>query len=207
MQTIKKNKRTILLLLLLFIGVLCLGLRCYILSVTFITLSTVLYLDSIVKRRVRAQVTGLFTTMQRNCDYLIIGDICDAHQIIPSDKTFIQISAPDRSFHASQIIFKRLFSLLDEEYGGVIFVINKKRMDSKDVSVFDLPMIHPVTLKNLKIEKLQKKSKFPLIAEPLKSMKWLVNKKYHKLFAVECVDEELILFCKKRGISLHLYAF
>lgn len=207
MQPLKNNKRTILLLFLLFIGVLCLGIRCYILSAIFIILSIVLYLDSIIKRRVREQVAGLFTTMKRNCDYLIIGDLCDAHQIIPSDKTFIQISAPDRSFHASQIIFKRLFSLLDEEHGGVIFVINKKRMVSEDVSVFDLPMIHLVTLKNLKIEKLQKKSKFPLIAEPLKSMKWLVNKKYHKLFAVECVDEELIRFCKERGIGLHLYAF
>lgn len=207
MQTVKNNKRTILLLLLLFIGVFCLGIRCYILSAIFIILSTVLYLDSIIKRRVRAQVAGLFTTMTRNCDYLIIGDICDPYQIIPSDKKIIQISAPDRSFHASQIIFKRLFSLLDEEHGNVIFVINKKRMDSKDVSVFDLPMIHPVTLKNLKIEKLQKKNKYPLIAEPIKSMKWLVNRKYHKLFAVECVDEELIRFCKERGIGLHLYAF
>lgn len=207
MQTFKKNKRMVFLLFLLLIGVLCLGIRCYILFVIFTLFSIVLYLDSVIKCKVRAQLEGLFTTMKRNCNYLIIGDICDANQIISSDKTFIQISAPNRSFYASIIIFKRLFSLLNEEHGCVVFVINKKRLNSKDISVFDLPMIHPIILKKLNIGTLQKKSKFPLFAEPIQSIKWLVNKKCHKLISVECFDEDLIKFCEERGIGLQLYAF
>ncbi len=138
----------------------------------------------------------------RNVDYLIIGDQCDPQEFVPEDKTYVQIAAPDRGIRSAYQILRHTHSILKEEGGAVIMTCGKSK---KEFSIFDIPFLHPVTIKKYHLENLKMKSNLPILFAPIASLKFLIGGTQHTYTAMRDVDEELITFCEERNYSLKCF--
>nr|WP_320016127.1 hypothetical protein [uncultured Desulfobacter sp.] len=109
---------------------------------------------------------------------------------------------------ASSLIFKHVFSLLKENGGNVFFVVNRKNVFSKRITLFDVPFLHPVTIQRLVLRPLLKKSRFPLIFSPLLSVKFLLCARQKRTLCRETFPQtEIEEFCKERKISAYFFVF
>lgn len=140
----------------------------------------------------------------RNVDYLIIGDFIDPASVVPTDKTYVQIKAPNRSLTASFEILRHTSSILDEDHGNVIIAvknINKK----KPYSVFDIPFLYDLTMKKLGLGKMNQFANFPLLVNPLSTIKFILNYQIRNWKESSCPDKEIDLFCEERNINLKYF--
>ncbi len=142
----------------------------------------------------------------RNVQYLLIGDLCQPDNFIPTGSTYIQIAAPGRSLKACYEILRHTFSILDEGNAHVIFVIRKKYF-SKKYTLFDYPLflLSPISVKRLGLTKDIWKLNIPIFAAPIKSLEYLINLKGHYKYPLLSLPSEITAFCKERNISLTIY--
>lgn len=140
----------------------------------------------------------------RNVDYLIIGDMIEPTSVIPANKSFVQIKAPNRSLKASFEILKHTSSILDEDNGNVIIAVKNIETENP-FSVFDIPFFYYLTIKKFGIEKKLKFSHFPLIVKPFLTIKLIFNICKKNWNESRCPDEEILLFCLERNINLKYY--
>lgn len=170
------------------------------LSAIFLLVAVVIIINKLLKRHLYKNLDVLYNrTSIKEIKTLVIGDNCDIKDIpIDRDSTVFFQSA-DRSFNASYQIFMHVESLL--ENGGRLIFINDTKVNQEAITIFDIFYLHPITRKELKIEELTLKSKYPLMYEPIKSLKNILrlNKKGFK--QIECKDN-LYQFCKERNIEL-----
>lgn len=155
-----------------------------------------------VKIKCSHQLPNIFNLDNRNYDILVIGDIFWFDYDFEKKKV-LSIAAPGRTFYASVLILERLHSLLKEGQGRVIFVIKKKNLIKRRISVFDLPFLHEVTLRNLGINK-KKRLKYPFLYEPLNSLKWVGSSKKMSMIEKTTYNMEIDAFCKERNIKYEL---
>ncbi len=142
----------------------------------------------------------------RNVDYLIIGDMIDLNSIVPSDKKYVQIKAPNRGLNASFEILKHTSSILDEDNGNVIFAVKRTQCENK-FSVFDVPFLHTLTIKKYGIEKLALLSKFPFFVKPFSTLTLLFNVFNKNWKEIKCPNKEIIRFCDERSFKLKYYEY
>lgn len=153
-------------------------------------------------------VFSLTPSSPRNFDYLVVGDLCNTENIVPKNSRSICFLAPERTTEASFLIFKHVFSLLKENGGNVVFVVNRKNLFSKRITLFDVSFLHQVTIKRLGLQSLLKKSRFPLIFSPLLSIKFLLcTLQRRKLRRESFPQTEIEEFCKERKISVDFFVF
>lgn len=153
-------------------------------------------------------VFSLNPSLPRNFDYLVIGDICNTKNLVPQESRAIYFLAPDRTLEASYLILKSVFSLLKENNGKVIFLINKRNVKSKKITLFDISTFHRVTIQHLALQSLFNKSRFPLIYSPIASIKILFEyKPKRKLSGEDIKYKELNDFCLERKISIDYLVF
>lgn len=137
----------------------------------------------------------------RNVDYLLIGDYCDIKKYVPWDKSHVALFAPGRSYEGAFQILRNTHSILKEEGGTVVITIGKGK---KPYTVFDVPFFHELTVKQYGLEKLRKKSRYPIIFAPINSLKFLMGGTRNSFKISENVSEELRAFCAERNYHLLL---
>lgn len=158
-------------------------------------------LNELVCRKINRQREPFeINSSVRNVDYLIIGDYCDTKKYVPDGMTYIELFAPERSYKAAFQLLRHTHSILKEE-GGTVVVTTGKR--GKNYTVFDIVFFHEITIKRYNLELLKKMSRFPIIAEPLNSLKFLMGMgtQNNYMFS-EDVPPELRDFCDERGYRL-----
>lgn len=131
---------------------------------------------------------------------LIIGDVCSS-SILRNYKrgNTLEIVSPGRSFEASKMIFLHVESLLEE--GDRLVLINNKNIPN-GYTQFDLPYLNTITKKELGIEDMEQKRKYPLLYSPIKSMMILLGVSSRNYRKVECPDNMIKTFCYERNIEL-----
>lgn len=132
---------------------------------------------------------------------LIIGDTCSpsvTEKYTTSNTLAIQF--PDRSLEASIQILMHVVSILEEH--GRCIIIHDNAIAGNKLTIFDLPFLHPITIKELQLEESKKKSAYPLIYAPIKSIKYLLGVKKDNFKETKCPVEELYTFCEERKLEL-----
>lgn len=169
----------------------------YIILLVFTSLNIYLFLkNSYVARH-------LFSDVGRNYAYLVIGELVDLKDVLPQIKESISIMAPNRSLGASFELIKRLYSLLDENKGVLIVLVNKNEIYSRKISAFDLPYLHEVTLNELHIKHSKYKELLPFVFSFIPSILFFIKgMRKRKIEDTECPMGDIVDFCKKRNIKL-----
>lgn len=151
--------------------------------------------------RVRS-VFSLIPSSPRNFDYLVIGEYWNIGNQIPKGERAIYFSAPGRTMGAAFTILQHVFSVLKEN-GTVILIVKNKNIESNSFTVFDIPYLHPVTIRRLGLAALSRKSRYPLIFSPIYSIKFLFPAPKQSELTIRAVFEEKIQkFCEERNISI-----
>lgn len=150
-----------------------------------------------VKQKSFSQIPNQLTFKQRNFDYLVIGPFCDITSFIPQNSTHLDFMAPKRSFKASKLISKRMFSYVREN-GTIIFIKNKK--DNGKIYFTDLPFFHQITQNELNIDKNNWKYRIPILFSPILSIQTLLKYKRNKLPKAGKSEQEIVTFFKERNI-------
>ncbi len=164
-----------------------------------------LLINRIIRRKSRRQIIPFSAnSMIRNIDYLIIGDMCNPSGFLPEGSNYIQLCRPNRGLVASYQILRHTHSILKEEGGVVVFVIKPNQLTGETYSIFDLPFFHKTTIRELNLENKVHATRWPLAFEPINSIKFLMNRMNDVKKDVSCTNEEIIAFCRDRGIELRL---
>lgn len=172
-----------------------------------ITLFIIYYiLNKLTIRFSKEDVSFLHNRFEiRDIDTLVIGDTCkknNLHIIIDKDKT-LYFQSPDRSIEASYQIFMHFESVLEScMTQRRLILINDSKTDNHKISIFELPLLHFITKKELKLEALEHKQKNPLFYEPIRSIKILLRKSKKGYKIASCPHEKISVFCKERDIEL-----
>lgn len=145
------------------------------------------------------------TYLERNYDYLIIGDVEGIKKLVPQRKKVLKFVFPGRSLFASYIILQHVFSWLDESKGTVIILTDRKNLSRREISEYDMPLLHRITISRLSLS--NKVTCYPLFKNPLLSIKYLLNRILPISYSqIESPLQELSVFCEKRNIRLIVMA-
>lgn len=173
--------------------------------ITFLIAIIMLLVNKNVYDKAAFNSTHLFTTIDRNYDYLVIGDYCDISNYERQGKTIAYLSPKLRSMEAIELLVMRLYSLLDEEKGELIIIKDKKGKSSK-ISVFDIPFLHEITLNKLGLSKMKYLCRLPLLFAPIGSIRLLLSiRRKGILQESKCPSEKLAAFCESRHIKYKFY--
>ncbi|MCD8266026.1 MAG: hypothetical protein LUC33_02620 [Prevotellaceae bacterium] len=116
------------------------------------------------------------------------------------DNTLVFL-APQRSLEASRQILLHVSSALSEN-GNVIITSNGKQRKGKPYTVFDIPYLGLAAKKELGLEPLERKSRYPLLYEPIRSVQLLLGIPTRKYRSCECPDKVIREYCLKKGFRL-----
>lgn len=174
-------------------------------GITLVVFVIIFMLNRRIKSRLGKQVAPFSSrSMIRNVDFLIIGDLCDPSIFLPKKSTYINIGRPNRGLIVSYQILRHTHSILNEG-GEVVFVIKSNYLKSEVFSVFDIPFLHYTTIKELGLRKIVRRNRWPLIFEPIISVKFTMNRSYRDIFkCIDCPDEEINVFCRDRNLTFRL---
>ncbi|MCD7720764.1 MAG: hypothetical protein LUI09_00875 [Prevotellaceae bacterium] len=157
-----------------------------------------------VNRQVRKKIMrplqqGLSTKREiRQWHTLLIGITPAPRQY---DDNTLQFLAPQRSLEASRQILLHVASALSEN-GNVIITSNGKLRKGKPYTVFDIPYLGLVARKELGLEPLERKSRYPLLYEPIMSVQLLLGIPTRKYRSCGCPDKVIREYCQKKGFRL-----
>ena len=101
-------------------------------------------------------------------------------------------------------ILKHTFSILRD--GGTVIITSKKGAIN-GYTCFDTMWFHDITIKRLGLKTKKLLNKFPLFAEPVKSICLLMraDNKGKKINEMLCPDSEIPELCSKRGLNFKYY--
>ena len=132
---------------------------------------------------------------------LFIGDTC-SDELVNQYKhgNALRVQFPDRSLGASYHIFMHIESVLEEN--GSVVILHDRKVQHDNLTFFDLPFIHFITIKETGMEGWQKKFARPLLYAPIRSIKFLLGNTKTGYRETACPMVELVHFCKERNINL-----
>lgn len=204
---IQRNKKKIC----AFIVVACLLLVSFLvnvyLGIAYTICACILILNEVVYRKNRRQVRVFSPASKtRNVDYLVIGDMCDADKVVLKGKTYVQLSAPNRTLKSAYEIARHTFSILDEREANLVFVVKKQNLNG-GYSHFDYPIfqLSPISMKRLGLEKAQKVQRLNYLLHPIQSIQFMLNIKITSINEINEIPQELAMFCKERNIRIRMY--
>lgn len=167
-----------------------------------IVLGVLLYaVNYAVVRKLNKPFAALSSVREiKSYDTLVIGDLASPSVYIPycNIGSSVVITAPDRSLDASFQILLHVISCIEE--GGRCVIIHRNKIDG--FSLFDTPFLHSITRKELHLDKLHGKIKWPIFYEPVNSMKILMNLYSCDYQESRCPMAELEDFCIRKGLKL-----
>lgn len=200
LKSLSRKKKIVLLIILflLFAVVIINKVEVYVASIFIILF---LIANHFIYKKLAYNAIHLFSTIDRNYEYLVIGDWCDIENIVKGSKFISFLSPEKRSPYIILELIKRLYSLLDEKKGTIVIVLNKKHSNKKRFSVFDIPFLHEITLKNKGIGWMKYAVRLPLLFNPYRCLLLFRNKRVD-FEEVECPFPEISKFCNDRGVRL-----
>ena len=160
-----------------------------------------LALNLYAKKKIAWNADHLFTTIGRNFDYLIIGNMIYIDDVVDCKNSVLEFRAPRRSLLSSYELLKRLFSLL-REGGSAVIVADERDISSCQISVLDVPYLHECQLQRLSIKNRLLRMYLPLVFAPIRTIRFLLGKKKGVCMITSCPMKELVTFCKVRNINL-----
>lgn len=199
MSRILRNKKKI--IAILICGLLVI-LKCYVLALLF---ALILLLNWKMRKILSKQSEPFSNSSKiRNVDYLIIGDLVNAKKYVPEGKSFVQISSYRKSFGACYEILRHTSSILNEESSNVLFFVEKKKLDSNEITLFDIPYFSNITVENLNLQKKRKQYNYPILFAPIKSLIQIIGVNKEGWYKTQEVTKEVIDFCEERNIFFTL---
>lgn len=199
---LKSRKKMCALVALMLLVLCCICGRCYA-GAALVLLGASINV-AVLKKMYKQKMPFEPTSKIRNIDYLVIGDMCRTEHIVPAGKTCLQIMAPSRSLYASYEIMRHTFSILRDFEGGGILVlaVRDKYAEKHNFSLFDIPFLHPVTIRKLGLARLARQTRLPLLFAPVRSLRFLLNLRRRTYIHGPCPDRAISEFCKERNIEL-----
>ena len=155
-----------------------------------------------IRKKIFEKNPGTFTESRRNFDVLVIGEMYDVQGIIQKDKTYLQFDAPNRTLFASFLILQGKFSWLNEGKGKCIILCRTDNEKIKNISMFDIPFLHPIIMNKYKLKRQQIELNYPLLFHPVQVLRFLFGKKYDMSSIEKCPLSEIEDFCTQRAIEL-----
>ena len=172
-----------------------------ILGVVLLTVFIFIYCNSKVINIIKCQYKDFSSTSKvRNIDCMVIGDMINPFFLVKEGVSFIQIYAPGRGFLSDYEIIRHTHSILKD--GGVIYIPYKMKYTNNGLSIFDYPILHPITIEKYKIGQKNKQSKYPIIYHLISSIKILFQIQAKRGFLRENIDERIDKFCSERGYKV-----
>lgn len=161
-----------------------------------------LFLNLYAKKKIAWNADHLFTDIGRNYDYLLIGEPWH-HEYLKGKK--ICFFSPNRSLLSSYELSRRLFSLLKEKTGTLIISCRGKTLDSKEISVLDIPYLHEMQLHKYGISHSKLKTYLPFVFAPIDTMRYFLASQHEKASDVPLKEySEIVDFCKARNIKFEI---
>lgn len=197
----KIGKKKLLFVLILLLGIILVDCNEFFYSVVLLILSFLLYLCFVLNRKI---FDSLFppremTFTERNYDCIVIGDLgCNGKNI--KGKKILRFQFPNRTLFASYIILQHVFSWLREDNGEIIILSKRNNLSKKQISVYDYPLLHRITLKKLNLKGTTPRN--PLFLNPILCLKYLFKISTNRYKIINPPFPELVDFCAKRGIKL-----
>lgn len=197
----KKKKIMVLGLIALFFFVCLIGIVGIIWAVAIgIVGMLFLLLNLYAKNKIAWNADHLFSDIGRNYDYLLIGEPWNCDELKGKKICFF---SPNRSMLSSHELGRRLFSLLKEETGTLVISCREGLLDTKKLSVLDIPYLHETQQHKYGITHGKLKTYLPFVYAPIESLRYFLSSKREKVAEVSLSEyASLVDFCKVRNINL-----
>ena len=197
----KKKKIMVLGLIALFLFVCLIGIVGIIWAVAIgIVGMLFLLLNLYAKNKIAWNADHLFSDIGRNYDYLLIGEPWNSDELNGKKICFF---SPNRSMLSSYELGRRLFSLLKEETGTLVISFREGLLDTKKLSVLDIPYLHETQQHKYGITHGKLKTYLPFVFAPIESLRYFLSSKREKVAEVSLSEyASLVDFCKVRNINL-----
>ena len=159
-----------------------------------------LLLNLYAKNKIAWNADHLFSDIGRNYDYLLIGEPWNSDELKGKKICFF---SPNRSMLSSHELGRRLFSLLKEETGTLVISCREGLLDTRKLSVLDIPYLHETQLHKYGITHGKLKTYLPFVYAPIESLRYFLSTKREKVAEVLISEyASLAEFCKVRNINL-----
>lgn len=159
-----------------------------------------LLLNLYAKNKIAWNADHLFSDIGRNYDYLLIGEPWNSDELNGKKICFF---SPNRSMLSSYELGRRLFSLLKEETGTLVISCREGLLDTKKLSVLDIPYLHETQQHKYGITHGKLKTYLPFVFAPIESLRYFLSTKREKVAEVSLSEYgSLADFCKGRNINL-----
>lgn len=159
-----------------------------------------LLLNLYAKNKIAWNADHLFSDIGRNYDYLLIGEPWNSDELKGKKICFF---SPNRSMLSSHELGRRLFSLLKEETGTLVISCREKLLDSKKLSILDIPYLHETQQHKYGITHGKLKTYLPFVFAPIETLRYFLSTKREKVVEVSISEyASLADFCKVRNINL-----
>lgn len=135
-------------------------------------------------------------------DGLVIGDTGASKQvkrIFCHGENILSITAPGRTLEASFRILQHVVSIVPSD--GVCVIVDAGYKSKRPYSLFDIPYFSLVTRKELKVEDLIPKSRFPFIYAPAQIIRGGI-KRHRQYVEAPCPDRRIVDLCHSHEIRL-----
>jgi len=204
-MTKTKKKKIQILCVLALLGFICLW---FVLGLVYALVIGVvgllfLILNLYAKKRIAWNADHMFTDVDRNYDYLLIGEPWNYKGEIKGK--VISFFFPNHSMLASYELTRRLFSLLKEGTGTLVISCKEEYLDSKAISVLDIPYLHETQQHKYGIRHAKLKTYLPFMFAPLATLRYFLSANNMKAEEVSLDDYHRIAeFCKVRNIKLEI---
>ena len=197
----KKKKIMVLGLIALFFFVCLIGIVGIIWAVAIgIVGMLFLLLNLYAKNKIAWNADHLFSDIGRNYDYLLIGEPWNCDELKGKKICFF---SPNRSMLSSHELGRRLFSLLKEETGTLVISCREGLLDTKKLSVLDIPYLHEIQQHKYGITHGKLKTYLPFVFAPTESLRYFLSSNREKVAEVSLSEyASLVDFCKVRNINL-----
>lgn len=195
--------------LLFVIAVLLVFTNLWIISIALLLGLMIIFLNRCVIHRINHPMYAFHSNREiKHYGILVIGDMISTKDLAPyidKQQNVLSIMASDRCLEASWQILRHSVSILDE--GDTCVIVDRgKKSSKKPYTIFDVPFLHQITRMELHIdESYYKKVRFPLLYEPIRSLRTLYvwGGRYQ---LSTCPHDAIVRFCHKKNIRLiYLY--
>ena len=165
--------------------------------------SGILLVNIKAKNTIAWKADHLFSDIDRNYDYLLIGEPWNYRDEI--EGKVICFFCPNRSFLSSYELARRLFSLLKENSGTLIISCTEKTLNSDSFSALDMPYLHETQLHKYGFKDAKLKTYLPFIFAPFATFRYFMNKKTSKISEIDIATyPKLSEFCRERNINCQI---
>lgn len=203
MSRILKRKKKIVALFLALVAIMLIGfglhMNAIIVLAACLAVVVFFFINEYILRKIRKELEpfGVYSEI-RNVDYLILGNPLQVADYVPVGSSYVEVCAPNRSYDSTWQLLRHTHSIL-KDGGTVLMAVDRNR---KGFSVFDIPFLHPITIKKYHIERLKKMSHFPIIFALSASIRLAFGRGYSSYNVSQNIPDKLKEFCDARNYKL-----